>query len=86
MTNKFQFAKISQHNVKIDYFEHCCNFLNIFQKAANIVTIILNALNNKLTFAIIKPIISPLRYTENMLFAKLLYCIFVSNYEHASQF
>ena len=53
MTNKFQFAKISQHNVKIDYFEHCCNFLNIFQKAANIVTIILNALNNKLTFAII---------------------------------
>ena len=58
MTNKFQFAKISQHNVKIDYLEHCCNFLNIFQKAANIVTIILNALNNKLTFAIIKPIYS----------------------------
>ena len=78
MTNKFEFAKISQHNVKIDYLEHCCNFLNIFQKAANIVTIILNALNNKLTFAIIKPI--------NILFAKLLYCIFVSNYEHASQF
>ena len=53
MTNKFEFAKISQNNAKIKYFEHCCNFLNIFQKAANIVTIILNALNNKLTFAII---------------------------------